>query len=132
MSQRPQGAKRREGPPVDASLPVRRPREVPRGTQGEDPIEEGSPMQVTQEYAGTGGLTVQHRGAEENESKRVRSLEVKAQQHKDELPASTAAINSPMRKLRLRIPDWLANTNLREARQSLLQELQASNSKFSN
>ena len=62
-------------------------------------------------------------GAEKTEN-----FAVEARRQEDDLPIAEA-INSPMRKLRLLVPTWLANTNFKAARQSLLQELTTSSAR---
>ena len=112
---------------ADEGSPAKRAKQTLKVTNNGDPIENGSPMPDTQDYAKKGRRLAEQKDKREEAEKRE-DFAVEARRQEDDLPIAEA-INSPMRKLRLLVPAWLANTNFRAAQQSLLQELMASSAR---
>ena len=102
-------------------------KQILKVTNDGDPIDNGSPMPDTQDYAKKGRWLAEQKDKGEEAEKRE-DFAAEARRQEDELPIAEA-INSPMRKLRLLVPAWLANTNFKAARQSLLQELMTSSAR---
>ena len=123
-SQKP---KKRKSPPAEAGSPTKSARQILKATNVEDPIEDGSPMPETQDHAKKGRWPADQEDKREVAEERE-DFAVEARRQEDELPIADA-IDSPMRKLRLLVPAWLANTNFKAARLSLLQELMASSAR---
>ena len=119
--------KRRKSPLAEAGSPAKSAKQILEATNNGDPIENGSPMPDTQDYAKKGRWPADQEDKKE-EAKRREDFAVEARRQEDDLPIADA-INSPMRKLRLLVPAWLANTNFEGARQSLLQELMTSSAR---
>ena len=84
-------------------------------------------MPATQDYTKEGRWPAVQESKKEVAEKRE-DFAVEARRQEDDLPIAEA-INSPMRKLRLLVPAWLANTNFKAARLSLLQELMTSSAR---
>ena len=119
--------KRRKSPPAEAGSPAKSAKQILKVTNNGDPIENGSPMPDTQDYAKKGRWLADQKNKGEGAEKRE-DFAVEARPQEDDLP-NAEAINSPMRKLRLLVPAWLANINFKAARQSLLQELMTSSAR---
>ena len=126
-AENPRKSKKGRSPPAEIGSPAKRAKQSSKTTNVEDPIENGSPMPATQDYAKEGRWpAVQEHKKEAADEMEDFATEVRRQE--DELPIADA-INSPMKKLRMLVPSWLANTNFKAARQSLLQELMATSAR---
>ena len=116
--------KRRKSPQAEVGSPTKCAKQNMKVMDTEDPIENGSPMPATQDYTKEGRWPAVQENKKEVAEGRD-DFAVEARRQEDDLLIADA-INSPMKKLRLLVPAWLANTNFKAARQSFLQELMAS------
>ena len=126
-AENPRRSKKSKSPPVETGSPAKRAKQSSKTTNVEDPIENGSPMPPTQDYAKEGRWPA----VQEHKKEAAVDMEdfaTEARRQEDELPIADA-ICSPAKKLRMLVPSWLANTNFKAARQSLLQELMATSAR---
>ena len=119
--------KRPKSPTAETGTPNKSAKQKIKAKGIEVLIENDSPMPATQDYTKEGRWPAVQKSKKEVAEGRE-DFAVEARRQEDDLPIADA-INSPMRKLRLLVPAWLANTNFRAARQSLLQELMASSAR---